>query len=101
MKSAIELVVQKVFIAYQDDKYSYIRSFEGSEGLKRLVKLAVDKEKLDTSSADSVYEIVMSILDEIAVNPESEVSRKYKNLYADSVYDRATSLLLKLRSVSA
>ena len=79
--SALELVVNKVFIAYQDDRLSTIHHYAGPEGVRELTTLIVNQEMMSPETIEIVYDKVMKILDEIAINRNSNISKQYWEIY--------------------
>lgn len=86
--SAIELIVRKVYFAYEDDRLSSIHLFSGPLGVKELVDLVVHQENLAPETAETVYKRVMNILDEIALDKNSFTGKKYRELYSVELQNR-------------
>ena len=86
-ETAIDLVVRKVFFAYEDDRLSYIHHYSGPDGVKELTTLICQREKLDSEIIELVYNQVMSILDEIALKGDNTRNR-YRALYYTDIHNR-------------
>lgn len=90
--TAIDLVVRKVFFAFEDDRLATIHHFSGPEGVKNLTVFIVNQEKMSSEIVDLVYDRVMEILDNIAINPDSVTSRTYRMLYGQDVQRRLSTM---------
>ncbi len=84
-----DLLVNYVFIAYQDDRFSLISHFSGSDGIRKLIHQILIDANWQEDMEERIYSRLTKILDEIATDTNSVISKKYIEMYNSSTLARA------------
>lgn len=92
----IELVALRAFFAYEDDRLSTICHYSGPEGVKEIVTILANQEKLPSETIEIIYNKVMSILDELVIDKHSAASKRYRELYSMHIQGRLSDMELQI-----